>query len=121
MIEKYGWETSPEPFERTYRRSSNLDDRYENGAHDYMKWIKFGYGRGTDHACKDIRNGYMTRDEGVEMVRKYDHVKSSDIQYWLNYVNRDEEWFDRIADSFRDPRVWGKDEDGHWAKRNIWD
>ena len=70
-----GFEESPEPFERTYRRMSNLDDMHENGIHDYLKYIKFGYGRGTDHACKDIRAGLMTREEGVEMVRRYDHVK----------------------------------------------
>ncbi len=121
VIEKYGWEPSPEPFERTYRRSSNLDDRYENGAHDYLKWIKFGYGRATDHACKDIRRGYMSREEGIEAVRKYDHIKSSDIRYWLGYVGRNEEWFDRIADGFRDRRVWMQDTDGSWHKRNIWD
>ena len=54
----------PEPFERTYRRMSNLDDMHENGIHDYLKFVKFGYGRGTDHACKDIRAGKMTRARG---------------------------------------------------------
>ena len=48
---------------------------HENGIHDYLKYVKFGYGRGTDHACKDIRGGKMTREEGIEMVRRYDHVK----------------------------------------------
>lgn len=121
VIEKYGWEPSPIPFERTYRNMSNLDDRYENGIHDYMKYIKFGYGRGTDHAAKDIRHGYMTRAEGIEMVRKYDHVKSSDLQIWLEYVDRTEEWFDKIADTYRDPRVWVQDDNGAWFKRNIWE
>ena len=121
VMEKYGWEPSSVPFERTYRRFSNLDDRYENGAHDYLKYMKFGYGRATDHASKDIRAGYMTREEGIEMVRKHDHVKSSDIYHWLDYVGLDEAWFDSIADSFHDPRVWVRDEDGNWLKRNIWE
>ena len=69
VIKKYGWEPSKEPFERTYRKMSNLDDKYENGIHDYLKYIKFGYGRGTDHAAKDIRRGYLTRQEGIEMVK----------------------------------------------------
>lgn len=119
--ERYDWKESPEPFERTYRRFSNLDDRYENGIHDYLKYVKFGYGRGTDHACKDIRSGYMTRDEGIAMVRKYDHVKSSDLQIWLDYVDRTEDWFDTIADTFRDERVWKQCDDGVWRKRNLWD
>jgi len=118
--ERYGWEQSPEPFERTYRRFSNLDDRYENGAHDYLKYIKFGYGRATDHACKDIRSGYMSRDEGIEMVRKFDHVRSKDLHFWLDYVSRSEAWFDKIADGFRSPKVWLNDGNS-WIKRNIWD
>lgn len=121
MIDLYGWEPSPEPFERTYRRMSNLDDMHENGMHDYLKYIKFGYGRATDHACKDIRAGKMTRAEGVEMVRKYDHVKSSDLNRWLKYVDMTEAEFDRVADTFRDTRAWRKDASGAWVKDNLWD
>lgn len=117
--EKYGWKQKETPFERTYRQFSNLDDRYENGAHDLMKFIKFGYGRASDHASKDIRDGYMTREKGIEMVKKYDHVVSSDLYYWLEYVDMTEDEFWNIADSFRDPRVW-RIEGGQWVKDNIW-
>lgn len=119
VVEKYGFKISDEPFDRTYRRMSNLDDMHENGAHDYLKYIKFGYGRATDHVCKDIRAGLMSRDEGIELVRKYDHVKPRDLQRWLEYAGMAEEEFDRIADTFRDPRVWRR-ENGEWVKDNIW-
>jgi N-acetyl sugar amidotransferase len=115
----YGWKESETPFDRTYRRASNLDDRYENGIHDLLKFVKFGYGRGSDHSSKDVRTGYMTREEAIEMVRKYDHVVSSDLAYWLDYVNMSEEEFWRTADRFRDPRVWWI-ENGQWYKDNIW-
>lgn len=120
VIEKYGWREAQQPFERTYRRFSNLDDMHENGIHDYLKFVKFGYGRATDHASKDIRGGIMTREAGIEMVRKYDHVKSRrDLERWLKYVNMTEEEFDSTCDGFRDPRVW-RIEDGQWVKDNIW-
>lgn len=115
----YGWKESEKPFDRTYRRASNLDDRYENGIHDLLKFVKFGYGRGSDHSSKDVRTGYMTREEAIEMVRKYDHVVSDDLYYWLDYVNMTEEEFWRTADKFRDPRVWWI-ENGKWYKDNIW-
>ncbi|NHN33877.1 N-acetyl sugar amidotransferase [Paenibacillus agricola] len=121
VIEEYGWETSDVVFERTYRNISNLDDIYENGIKDYLKYVKFGYGRATDHACKDIRAGIMTREEGIEMVRKYDDVKSSDLYKWLDYVGMTEEEFDRVADTFRDARVWSQNSKGKWIKENIWD
>lgn len=119
MIEKYGFKVAEEPFERTYRRMSNLDDMHENGIHDYMKFIKFGYGRATDHCCKDIRSGLMTRQEALEIVKKMDSVKSKDLYRWLKYVDWTEEKFDRVADTFRDPRVWWI-KDGQWWKDNVW-
>lgn len=120
MVERYGFEQADEPFDRTYRRISNLDDMHENGVHDYLKYVKFGYGRCTDHVCKDIRAGLLTREQGIELVRQYDHVKPRDLARWLSYVGMDEEEFDRIADTFRDRRVWRR-ERGEWVKDNIWD
>ncbi|MBI5045418.1 MAG: N-acetyl sugar amidotransferase [Candidatus Niyogibacteria bacterium] len=117
--EEYGWKPKETPFERTYRRFSNLDDRYENGIHDLMKFVKFGYGRASDHASKDVRDGYMTREEGIEMVKKYDHVVSSDLYHWLEYVGMKEDEFWKTADFFRDPRVWRIDNE-EWVKDNVW-
>jgi N-acetyl sugar amidotransferase len=117
--EKYGWKSAEVPFDRTYRTASNLDDRYENGVHDLLKFIKFGYGRASDHASKDIRTGYMTREQGIEMVRKYDHVVSRDLYHWLDYVSMTEDEFWATADRFRDSRVW-RIQDGCWWKENIW-
>ena len=116
--EKYGWKKSTQKFERTYRMFSNLDDRYENGVHDLLKFIKFGYGRCSDHASKDIRTGYISRDQGIEYVKQYDHVVSKDLYHWLDYVNMSENEFWKTADTFRDPRVWWI-KNGEWYKDNI--
>jgi N-acetyl sugar amidotransferase len=115
----YGWRELAGSFQRTYRKMSNLDDRYENGVHDYLKFVKFGYGRASDHASKDIRTGYMTREEGVEMVRKYDHVVPEDLYHWLEYVQMSEEEFWETADTFRNPKVW-RIKGGRWWKDNLW-
>lgn len=121
MVDLYGFELADQPFDRTYRRDSNLNDIHDNGIHDYMKYIKFGYGRATDHACRDIRNGIITREQGIEMVRQYDHVVPGDIPRWLAYVGWTREQFDEVADQFRDPRVWVKESCGHWAKDTLWE
>ncbi|MCE3234391.1 MAG: N-acetyl sugar amidotransferase [Vampirovibrio sp.] len=120
LMKQFGFEEAPFEFERTYRRMSNLDDMHENGMHDYLKFIKFGYGRCSDHVCKDIRGGKISREEGIELVRKYDHVKSRDLLRWLEYTGMSEDAFDAIADTFRDSRVWAKNADGLWEKDNIW-
>ncbi len=118
MRELYGFLESEEPFERTYRMMSNLDDIHENGIHDYMKWIKFGYGRATDHTSKDVRANAMTRNEAAHEVLKRDHIKSKDLFRWLDYVGWSEPEFDKIADTFRDPGVWWI-RAGEWYKKDI--
>lgn len=115
VTQRYGFEVSHEPFDRTYRTMSNLDDMHENGAHDYLKYIKFGYGRATDHACKDIRAGVLSREKAIELINRYDPLKPRDLQRWLKYVGMTEDEFDRIADTFRDPRVW-RMENGMWLR-----
>ena len=118
MIDEYGFEISNKPFDRTFRFGSNLDDMHENGVHDYLKYIKFGYGRCTDHTCKDIRSGRMLRNEAIKLIEQFDSVKPSDLFRWLAYVGMDEEDFDRIADTFRDPRVWAF-KNGNWRKKTL--
>jgi len=118
MIDKYGFLESEEPFERTYRTMSNLDDMHENGIHDYMKFVKFGYGRATDHVCKDIRSGVLSREDGIKIIKKRDPIKPKDLKRWLSYVGWTEEQFDKVADKFRNPRVWWI-KDGLWWKDNI--
>ena len=119
VIDNFGFKLPKNGFDRTYKLASNLDDIHENGVHDYMKYIKFGYGRATDHACKDIRAGIMTRDEAIAMVRKYDHVEPSDLNRWLDYVGWTKDYFYEVANRFRDSRVWKKDVSGNWIKDNI--
>lgn len=117
--QRYGFERARMPFERTYRDMSNLDDMHENGIHDYLKFVKFGYGRASDHASKDVRAGLMSREEAVAIVQTYDHVKPyRDLNRWLKYVDMSEEEFDSTADRFRDPRVW-MIRDNCWTKFDI--
>ena len=51
-------------------------------------------------------------------MRRIDTVKSSDLRRWLDYVGMTEDEFDRIADTFRDPRVWRMENDA-WVKDTI--
>ena len=119
MMEKYWFIEYEHEFERTYRKMSNLDDMHENWIHDYMKFVKFWYWRATDHVSKDIRSWIMTRDKWIEIIKKMDHIKSKDLYRWLDYVWWTEEKFNKIADTFRDPRVWWI-ENWKWYKNNIW-
>jgi len=49
----------------------NLDN-HQTGIHDYFKFLKFGFGRATDLACLHIRRGPLTRQDGLEAVKRLD-------------------------------------------------
>ena len=117
--EKYGWKEKANAFDRTFRTFSNVDDMHENGVHDYLKFIKFGYGRGTDHANYDVRLKKISREEGVKIVLKYDHaIPNDDLDAWCKYVSMEKEEFYFHADKFRHPLIWSK-KNGYWWKIDI--
>ena len=43
----------------------------------------------------------MTREKGIQMVKKHDHILSNDLDHWLNYVNMKKIDFFKIGDKFR--------------------
>jgi imidazoleglycerol phosphate synthase cyclase subunit len=111
---RYGFRTADVPFRRTYRMGSNLDDMHENGLHDWLKYIKFGYGRGTDHGSKDVRLGKLARVAALELAKHHDASMSEDLGRWLAYAGISENLFYLISNSFRSEEVW-KFSKGRWV------
>ena len=118
MQNLYGFETARLPFDRTYQRDSNLNNMHDNGIHDWMKWIKFGYGRVTDHCSRDIRNGVMAREMAIKLVKRFDGAFPSDLNRWLDYTGFGYQEFMTTADYHRG-RMWVKNEYGQWIKDDI--
>ena len=75
IAQKYGFKALNTSGEGTYRNYVGIDEKI-NRIHQYLKLLKFGYGRATDHACEDIRNKKITRKQGIKLVLKYDRKKS---------------------------------------------
>ena len=111
--EKYGFQTSPVKFDRTYRVGSNLDDMHENGLHDWLKYVKFGYGRATDHGSRDIRLGVIERATALGLAQELDAILPSDLERWLEYADISTDLFFLLSNSFRSPEVWSY-ENGEW-------
>jgi N-acetyl sugar amidotransferase len=67
------------------------------GVRDYIKYIKRGYTRPTHLASIDIRNNRMTREEALELIRKYEGKKPPSLGMFLKYIGLTEEEFMQIA------------------------
>jgi len=87
-----------------------------------LKYIKFGFGQCTDHACYDIRAGLITREEAIELVRRYDgkcHVRY--IKKFCDYIGISVDEFWKVANSWRGP-MWEKTSKGEWVLKDpIWE
>jgi N-acetyl sugar amidotransferase len=117
VIEKLGFETA-QARERTFNIYGKTDDIHANGLHDYLKYLKFGYGRATDDAANEIRHGRMTRDQGIDMVMRYDHVRPSDLDVFIGKSGISEAELLALIEPMRDPAVWEKDGAGGWRVKD---
>ena len=98
--------------EGTYTNYENLDGKFV-GVHDYLKFLKFGFGRATDHASIDIRNERVSRDEAKELVRKYEgKVPRRYLVEYLEFVGMTEDEFYETLDAFTNKAIFKTDENG---------
>ncbi|MDD5356393.1 MAG: N-acetyl sugar amidotransferase [Candidatus Omnitrophica bacterium] len=105
--------------ESTYTKYASLDDK-SDGFHFYLGYMKFGLGRASRDAQQDIRRNHITRDEGVILVRRYDHeFPEKHFNWFLNYLGITEEFFWQVMDFYREKsNVWKK-EYGKWVLKHI--
>lgn len=105
-VVKLGFNLHPSHIEGTYTNFENLDCDSMT-VHDYLKYIKYGFGRGTDHACLDIRLGKISRAKGVRLVEQYDgRLPHKALKRFLKYVEMDKEEFFKTIDPFVSKEVF---------------
>ncbi len=136
-VEHGDFEASPERTSGTYSKYNSIDDRIDD-FHYYTTRIKFGIGRTTYDAAQEIRSGDITREEGIALVKRFDHEFperfAEEIFQYLS-INPKEfpeaskmfeqptmtrDYFLRLADQFRSPHLW-KYDNGEWILRHaVW-
>ena len=113
---KHGFSVTDRSVETTYENFENLDC-YSNHLHDYLKYVKYGFGRATDNACLDVRLGYINREEAVRLVNRHDGIPPKKaIQEYLDYMGFSEEEFFKIVDSYTNKRIFERDDSGKFLK-----
>ena len=118
MIDLYGYETSIQ--QRTFNTYEDVHCFHSAGLHDYMKYIKLGYGKITDHASREIRLKRMTRTEAIKLVTNLEQKEPKDLDIFLNWVELSSEEFKKLHWDIRDKKIWKKNKNGEWKlKDNI--
>jgi N-acetyl sugar amidotransferase len=112
MIDRYGYETSES--QRTFDTYNDVDCQHYAGTHDYVKFAKWGYGKVTDHATREIRLRRMTRETGIELVRRYQDVVPNDILPLMRWLDMSAVTFHDQINRFRDRHVWRRSATSDW-------
>jgi N-acetyl sugar amidotransferase len=112
--EHTGFQTNTERTEGSYSKYSSIDDKIDP-LHYFTTFIKFGLGRASYDAAQEIRNGKITREEGVALVRRFDaEFPWKYFKEILGYMGIGEERFWEVIDKARSPHLWEK-VDGKWT------
>ena len=97
---------------RTFNSYETIYCWNKSGVHDYLKYLKCGYGKATDHATRDIRLKRMTREEGIELANQYDQVLPEEsIDLFLDWIGMSSKQFFEIMNTHRNPKYWRKNKD----------
>ena len=117
-VENTGFKANTERTEGSYSKYSSIDDKTDM-FHYYTTLIKFGIGRATYDSSQEVRNEKITRDEGIQLIKKYDQeFPKKYFKEFLEYINISEKKFIETIDSFRSPHIWKKDGNS-WKLINL--
>ncbi len=120
MAQGYGFETFPQMVEGALANYENLDN-HQMGIHDYFKFLKYGFGRATDIASNHIRRGRMSREDGLNLVKRHDGrfpwtYLGKPIADILGEFDMTVEEFVRICDRWTNKRLFVTDHNGQLVK-----
>ena len=113
VIKKIGFTVADKPCEGTYTNYENLDTKYVS-LHDYFKFLKYGFGRTTDHVSIDIRNNRLSREEGLNLVKQFEgKIPLKNLQEFLTEMEITKEEFYEICEKFTNKEIFKKDQHGN--------
>ena len=133
-VEHGGFQASPERTPGTYSKYNSIDDRIDD-LHYLTTGIKFGIGRASYDAAQEIRSGDINKEEGVALVKRFDHeYPERFVEEMFRYLSlhehefpeaskmfenpiMDREYFRLLTDQFRSPHLWCQ-ENSQWRLRH---
>ena len=112
MIKTYGFETAKQ--QRTFNTYEDVHCFHSAGLHDYMKLLRLGYSKVTDHASREIRLKRLTREDGISLVNKYQYIIPKDIDLFCNWIDIPKKKLLLKLEKLRNPLFWKKNKKGNW-------
>tara|TARA_B100001057_G_scaffold487676_1_gene570768 strand:- start:96 stop:1241 length:1146 start_codon:yes stop_codon:yes gene_type:complete len=96
-------------------------DNYQHGIHDYFKFLKYGFSRSTDQAAWMIRQNIISREEGINLVRKNDGMYPASylgkkLDKIIGEIGVSIDEFNEICDKFTNKEIFKCNQAGELIK-----
>ena len=109
-VKTIGFQENDEPKEGTFNKWENLDV-YFTVFHDYFKFLKYGFGRATDHASIEIMHGRISREQGLKLVKQYEgKIPRKYLKKFLEFADMSMDDFIGICNEFTNKEIFKVDE-----------
>ena len=116
-VDNVDFQINQERIEGTYQKYASLDDKTD-GFFYYTRHIKFGVGRAMMDSSQEVRNGHLTKEEGLSLIKQFDgEFPKKYEKEFLDYISMTREEFDQTCDRFRSEHIWEK-KSNRWELRN---
>lgn len=102
-------------FKRTFDTYDHVDCYNYMDLHDYIKLIKHGYSKVTDHATREIRHGRITRNEAVKLISKYENGSLKYNSKFCEWLGIDWRALCFVLNQHRNSLHWNEDSPGLWT------
>jgi len=116
MITAYEYETMAQ--QRTFDTYNDVNCQHYSGYHDLIKFQKWGYGKVTDHACRELRWNRLSRQSAINKVVQYQDVEPQDKSTLLNWIGMSEREEQACVNRNRDRRIWNLNLAGEWELKD---
>lgn len=124
IAKRYGFKDLANEWEREHHIENFYQvDNMAYLIHPWMKYPKFGHATATDAACRFIKIGKLTREQGIELVKKHDHkLDQRAVQEFCDFLGYTRAEFYAIVDKFYNPDLFTKDpKTDEWILKDpIW-
>jgi N-acetyl sugar amidotransferase len=120
IAQSYGFSTPSNVTLGSMVNYENLDN-YQVAIHEYFKFLKFGFGRATDHACLHIRRERITREMALDIVKRLDGLfpweyLGKSLQRTLEPLDLSVDDFIGICDQFTNKKIFLRNANGSLLK-----
>ena len=120
-VDNTGFQPNEKRIDGTYQKYQSIDDKTD-GFFYYTAYIKFGCGRAMYDSSQEVRNGHLTKEESLGLIKQFDGEFPKTFEKdFLDYVSMTREEFDSLCDKFRPEHIWTKKSNRWEMKKTPWE